>query len=899
MAIADIALLIARSMGDRASMARSLRAKANALYVSGANKAAVAHHIKAQSIFRALHDNTELARTLSASIQPLLLLGRYRQALAAAKQARRIFSQLRDTWRMARVDLNAGNIYHRQDRFVEALMLYERAYRQLLPLAEKDPEAVAVALHNIAMCLVGMNDFHRALNTHERAREFARQHNMPLLAAQADYNIAGLFYLRGEYSRAIAILRSTRQTFEQANDQYHFALCHLDLSEIYLELNLTKAATEMAEMASVRFQNLAMGYESGKSLVNLAIALSQQGRTTRALELFAEARRMLRREANPVWPSLIDLYRAMVLTDQGCYPQAQRLCSSALRAFRSAGIPAKLIFCRLLLARLHFRAGRGRRALSNCRLALRHLRSVDLPAYRCQALSLMAQTFARENNLAEAHRHFLQAKRALESLRGNLQGEDLKISFLKNKLEIYEGLVEVRLRSGTAEGTAEAFDYIEQGKSRSLRDLVTQAGSGLPLALNPQDKSIPKLRDLRAQLNWYAHLEQVEQLRAKKASRQRLQLIRGKARRCEELLLRLLREMPAAGAEIAGFSTGKPANLDEIRDGLSEDQTLLEFFQIRDQFVVAILTRNKLDILPAGNVPRVIGLIEHFQFQLSKFRLDAEYIETFQHSLLETTQAHLKALHDELLKPVRDQLHGNHVIFAPHGVLHALPFQALFDGDRYLADSFRISYAPSATIYSLCRKRPVNDRGPALIFGIPDPLAPLISDEVKAVAAALPQSELFLGKNATDAVLRQKGAECRLIHIATHGYFRQDNPMFSGIMLGDALLTLYDLYQLKLPAELITLSGCATGLNVVAGGDELLGLVRGLIYAGAGAALLTLWDVHDQSTLDFMTSFYTCLAHGQDKASALQQASRQVRKRYPHPYYWAPFTLVGNVSVVT
>lgn len=121
--------------------------------------------------------------------------------------------------------------------------------------------------------------------------------------------------------------------------------------------------------------------------------------------------------------------------------------------------------------------------------------------------------------------------------------------------------------------------------------------------------------------------------------------------------------------------------------------------------------------------------------------------------------------------------------------------------------------------------------------------------------------------------------------------------MFSGIRLGSAYLNLYDLYQLRLEAELVTLSGCATGLNVVAAGDELLGLVRGLLYAGAQSLLLALWDVHDRSTADFMMYFYRNYRNGQDRASALQGAMQELRERYPHPYYWAPFVLVGKILV--
>ena len=100
------------------------------------------------------------------------------------------------------------------------------------------------------------------------------------------------------------------------------------------------------------------------------------------------------------------------------------------------------------------------------------------------------------------------------------------------------------------------------------------------------------------------------------------------------------------------------------------------------------------------------------------------------------------------------------------------------------------------------------------------------------------------------------GSTSRIIHIATHGYFREDNPLFSGIRLGDSYLTLYDLYSLRLPAELVTVSGCGTGLNVVTAGDELGGLIRGLFSAGARSLLVTLWDVHDRSTAEFVKSFY-------------------------------------------
>src|SRR5881296_972751 len=176
------------------------------------------------------------------------------------------------------------------------------------------------------------------------------------------------------------------------------------------------------------------------------------------------------------------------------------------------------------------------------------------------------------------------------------------------------------------------------------------------------------------------------------------------------------------------------------------------------------------------------------------------------------SKTHLRELYDDLLSPIRDQLQTRHLIIVPHDFLHYLPFHALFDGEHFLIDEFSVSYAPSASVYYLCCTKKTKFREEALVLGVPDPLAPQILDEVRAVASTLPNPRLFVGAEATQNRLREYGPTSRFVHMATHGLFRQDNPMFSSIRLGDSQLTLFDLYQLRLSSELITLSGCSTGL---------------------------------------------------------------------------------------
>jgi CHAT domain-containing protein len=262
--------------------------------------------------------------------------------------------------------------------------------------------------------------------------------------------------------------------------------------------------------------------------------------------------------------------------------------------------------------------------------------------------------------------------------------------------------------------------------------------------------------------------------------------------------------------------------------------------------------------------------------------------------LLDATQAHLRDLYQELIAPIRSLLVAKHLLIVPHEFLHFVPFQALMDGDEYLVDRFTLSYAPSATVFAKCQAKTFDDQHGTLIMGVPDSAAPFIRQEVEAIAGTMPDANLLIGAEATSSALRTMGPSSRVIHIATHGYFRQDNPLFSGIKLGDSILSLYDLYQYRLPAELITLSGCATGLNVVSGGDELLGLVRGLFAAGAGSLLLSLWDVDDESTAEFMKNFYESRRRGMSNATALQGIN-DLRKKNPHPYYWAPFILTGRI----
>ena len=895
MALAEAAHLIARRLRNTEALAQSLRAKGNALYALNEHEAAVRHHELAARLFGKVGKPTEVGRTLSTSIQPLILLGEYERAEKAAARAREIFAREGDALRLARLELNVGNIYHRQDRFEEAIRCYEEAYERLLP--HKNVEGIAVALGNIAMCLISLNDFARALDTHRRARAFSEEHGMPRLVALADYNIAYLYYFRGQYGPAIEALKATREACHSLGDEYLEALCQLDLSEIYLELNLSEDAAEMAEQALAAFRRLRMGYEEAKSVGYLAIAYGQQGKVLGALELFAEARTMFVRERNSVWPALIDLYQALILFAAGRSFEARRSALAALEAFRSAALTSKAILCRLVLARLALRMGDPAGARRDCDEAALSLATLDLPALAFQLHYLKGKIEQTTGQMAPAYESYRMAQRFLETLRSSLRGEELKIAFMKNKLEVYESLVELSLGRGTGRAAVEeAFSYVEQSKSRSLQELILRAASPMVGGAAGKSDLVRRVSELREELNWYYHRIEAEQMAPEERTAARLEGLHSEVQARESELLRVLRELPASESERDLF-VPVSLTLDEIRVAMPDGTAMVEYFRVGERLLAFVVTREILDVVPVALVARVQNLLRLLQFQLSWARSGmGQTSPAAEETLFSAARTHLGELYRELIAPVRPLLNAaTHLIFVPHDVLHYVPFHALHDGRQHLIDSFSVSYAPSATIYALCHGRATNRDGVSLVLGVPDAQTPFILDEVRAVAARLPRSELYLGADASDAVLAARGGASRFVHIATHGYFRGDNPMFSGIRLGNSFLTLYDVYNLRLPAELVTLSGCVTGLNAVAAGDELLGLTRGLFRAGAASLLLSLWDVPDKSAAEFMAAFYDRLLAVPNRAAALREAMLEVRRRYPHPLHWAPFFLSGRV----
>jgi CHAT domain-containing protein len=283
--------------------------------------------------------------------------------------------------------------------------------------------------------------------------------------------------------------------------------------------------------------------------------------------------------------------------------------------------------------------------------------------------------------------------------------------------------------------------------------------------------------------------------------------------------------------------------------------------------------------------------------------------------------------HELLLEPAREALRGRTQLgVIPDGPLWEVPFQALVDArGRYVIDSAAVSYAPSlALLKESMRPRPRAMGGRTLLamgkadFGTKAdlPAVPLMSDlgplpdaesQVRRIGEiyGADRSAVFIGSEATEGRFKAEAPHRRIIHLASHGLFEESSPLYSSVVLSrggspsseDGLLEAWELLELKLDADLVILSACETGRGRIASGEGIVGTMWALFAAGAGATIVSQWKVESSSTTELMTALHRGIAGGGGgTANHLRNAALVVKEtpKYAHPFYWAPFVLVGN-----
>ena len=896
--LAETTRRLAQQTDDPLAHALGLRAHALALHVNGHYAEAIELCDEALAVYRANGDFTEAARTVRTMLDALMYLGEYERALAVADEARGWLAGGVDEILLAQLETNVGNVHHRLDQYAEALACYERA--KIIFTQAHGAQDIIISAINCANIHSNLDDFQQAQTEYQSALELARTEKLDVFAAQAQYSLGYLHFLKGEYHPAMRVLHDAQTEFSRQGDERHTALCQLDLTEIYLQLHVLDEAAQLAVAARQRFHALGIRYEAAKARAWYGLARLQQGELDEAEQALLEAQAEFQTEGNEVWLGLLELYLAELHLQRAEPAQAFTLAVSAQTLFQRLGLAGKVGYAQLIAAKAAWRDGAEDNALAAGELVLSVSGELEAPWLRQQAHELLGDIHLARGAGDRAYEHFTAAIQDIEQIRGGIRVDEFRSAFFRDRLRVYEKLIRLCLAETDADKQAEAFYYLESRKARTLVDLLINE---LDVAPNPslspvgseQAELFERWQQLRSELHWFYSKANLNEVNGKSRQAGAQQQLRSEIQQRERALAEVARQAQLQDPAFRWLRNVAGITADELREVLAADESLIEYYFDGEQLAIFVIDRAGLRTARSPITRQQLrAAIQRLRFQLEKFQYGPAYATAHQDKLQAGADACLRELYDALFAPIADVVQGRKLIFVPFDLLHNVPFQALFDGQQYLLEKHEIAFAPSARLYALCARRPWRKRGRALVFGAADAVAPKITEEIEAIQALFPDARCYQGEAANAQALTAALPASDIVHIASHAVFRQDNPMFSAFRLADSWLNFYDVSTLRLPGALVTLSGCSTGTSGIYAGDEFLGLVRGFLTAGAAAMVVSLWAVNDPATAKLMTAFYGYLQDNLPPRTALRQAALQIKDEYKHPYYWAPFVYIGH-----
>ncbi|MBD2859607.1 CHAT domain-containing protein [Spongiibacter sp. KMU-158] len=487
-------------------------------------------------------------------------------------------------------------------------------------------------------------------------------------------------------------------------------------------------------------------------------------------------------------------------------------------------------------------------------------------------LGLISQ---QEGDIESAINYFEQAVDALESARSTINTEAAKIGFVGDKQAVYRDLVSALVTSGQA---ARAFEYAERGKARALVDLLASKKSFAGRNSAEVNQALAELDQLQL------------------ASLESAPVDAGAVGAEKRGLKRIQQTLQQEAPEVASLVSVSTENPSEIQQLLRNDEAIIEYFYHSPE-------RGEAEQLFAFVVtPGQIQAVS-----LNAKGLDGEVRELRQaiaNSEGEAWQDGALALYQRLIEPLSKSLTGKtHLTIVPHGALHYLPFNVLrAANNQFLIEQHTVRMLPSASVMKFLNKGTAPSQN-LLVLGNPDLNdsaldLPGAQEEARAISALWPDSKVVLRQFASETVIKNSASAFKYLHLASHGQFDSQNPLNSRMLLSadsenDGYLTVPEIYDLQLNADMVVLSACQTALGDVTNGDDVVGLNRGFLYAGAKAIVGSLWEVPDEPTKDLMISLYQNL-NSMDIRSAMQAAQIAAIKKYPHPVSWAAFQLTGG-----
>lgn len=905
------ALKLAVESGDRQKQAEALFWIGKSYQGLGKPEHAIEPYLETRALLRQIGSRQEDAAVLQAVGEAYEDLGQWQKALDSYEAARTIWQELNLFPDQAKSLRSLGNVLLELGEVTAACDAYEEAF-ELSKLWE-EPKGNGRSWNGVGRCRLARGEMAEAIAAFETAIKLGQQTKLIDLQAGARNNLAEAYRRQGNLSAALAHQLAVNELWEQHSGKVAIANGFQNLGNLYVALGKQQEALERYQNALALYREVGQPSRAALSRLSVSWVRLAQGQVDAAVTDLEHLHIEQQAKSDPKLAN--DVARALGIA----YLAAKR-ADAAKKLFEWAldrGLERDdlIAVARSLtgLGEAQAALGESEHAAASFKKALERGGKLSNPAIEALSLRGLAQLARDHGDLEEALRLAEQALEIIENRRAQVPPE-LRATFLAEQQSYYELRLDLLLRLHQRHRKRGfdtlAFEASERARARELLDLLTERGED-------EDADTPR-EPVFAERERALNGELVETLAKLETAAPKHQAeLQRKRSNIKDAIQQLKLEISNDPSFYNELRYGTPASFAQVQQLLEPGNALIEYALGEESSLGFVVTRKGLHSFPiAATAAELAARVADVRRDLAKPGRLSTYLPA------------ASLLYERLLRPAETHLAGiKHVVVVPDRGLYALPFEALLTAPPtagppvpaklpYLLARWSVSYAPSASVLRLllarAKSKPPTPAALELVAFADPPYSgglkplPASADEARSIAALYPveQTRLFLGAKASEENV--KGADqvrtARRLHFATHGLLEEGSPQLSALALGrepssveDGRLRVYEIFRLKLAAELVVLSACETGLGQEVPREGLIGLARAFLYAGASRVAVSLWRVEDKAMAELMRRFYHHLDGHSTTAEALSKAKLELMREggFAHPAYWASFTLIG------
>lgn len=882
-------ILIGKARGDVSQTALGSMAKGDALMMLGKIRDAWDMLEQAGNMFEAVGDEVGWARTRIGRLYLSPNLDCVPEALADAERAHAIFTRQQDEDKLVRLESQTGLVQNYLGNQQRALEILQSALGRAVALGEAGQSYVGRLYEIIGLTYSKMGNFQQAKEHYMKAQALAIARQETSTVARIESSIAEVAQMQGHFRQALGLLN---HALEKVKDQpYEMALIQYHMVECYLALNRNAEARQVAQAVIKQFRvDFDARFELARTLLFLATVEAEAGNLIAAESALGEAEAIFSSIGATGLVATIRLWRGRMALRRDDPMTAYQEAVTSASAFDADGQQLKSAAANLLQGQALLALGNFQSAFVSGEKALRVSQIYSVPSLRYAAHLLLGRVAAAQNKYKRAVQRYQAATAAINRVQRRLT-ITLRPDFLEDKGEASRRLIALHLQTGN---TAKAFEALEGAKSQVWLAYLSDRES---LHWSREDAAsqalIDELESLRTEhQSFYQQANRLPNTPQRTGTTMPEQAVAEMKKR--EQRMRAITEQLYLRSEDDRKMEGAPVfSLEGTRQALDDESMLLEYYSDGENVWAFQLTQHTI------KVQRLPVTMKDLKQWVAQLHANIDGVLTMGphapgvRALTLLAQRVLARLYDCLIGPLGLHQSQRQLVIVPYSELHFLPFHLLYDGDQYLIERHETIILPAAGLLSrTVPKRPPGARALAHSW---EGRLPYTAAEVQVVQKLL-GGVICNEEQATRGAF--SAAPVQVLHMATHGQHRLDQPDLSFLQLADGQLYADDILQQDLSYELVTLSACETGRARVAASEDLIGIGRSFLYAGAGALVVSLWQVGDQSTLGLMGRMYAALRAGASKASALRQAQMSILAEDGnlHPAFWGAFHLVGNAG---